>query len=170
MTQKVVVWLTGLPGSGKSTIAQQLKPLLSPCVLLDGDDVRQWLTKDLGFSREDRRENVRRVTKAANSQLAQRSNTVVALISPYEEDRLEALSRIRSTGRRAILVHLDCPLEVCEQRDPKGMYARARSGEIPHFTGVDDPYESPEAPDVYLRTDLMTVEEAVAEILGAVGC
>ena len=164
------IWLTGLPASGKTTIAQALGEVLKPSITLDGDVVRKWLGRDLGFTRADRRTNVIRVANLTKLLISKRGENmvIVALVSPYEDDRQRAFGIIRPVGR-CIEVHLDCPVEVCEARDPKGMYAKARAGEIPHFTGVDDPYESPVAPDVYLRTDLMTVEEAVAEILGAVG-
>ncbi len=167
---RLCIWLTGLPASGKSTVAEALQKALEPhpTMILDGDEVRRWLTPDLGFNREDRRQNVLRVAQAAKRLVRGRSNVIVALVSPYESDRQKAMRVIRK-WHPCLLVHLDCPVDVCEQRDPKGDYAKARAREILDFTGVDGVYERPETPDVLVRTDLLSVDEVVAEILKAVG-
>ncbi|HKS44457.1 MAG TPA: adenylyl-sulfate kinase [Amycolatopsis sp.] len=154
-TQGMTVWLTGLSASGKSSVAVELERRLvaagRPACLLDGDNLRQGLNADLGFSAADRAENVRRVGEVARLFADAGVVAVVSLISPYREDR----DRVRAAHERAGLsfveVFVDTPLEVCEARDPKGMYAKARAGEIRGFTGIDDPYEAPAAPEVVLR-------------------
>ena len=162
-----VIWLTGLPAAGKSTIAKALAEELSkidqrPCVL-DGDSIRRGLCADLGFSREDRRENVRRVGGAAKLLCEQGIISIVALISPYRSDR--QLVREMIPPGHFIEVYVNAPLSVCEQRDPKGLYAKARANDLKEFTGISAPYESPHAPEIELLTDKITVAEAVAEIL-----
>ncbi|HSP03639.1 MAG TPA: adenylyl-sulfate kinase, partial [Acidimicrobiales bacterium] len=142
------VWLTGLSGSGKSTVAVEVERLLvstgRPAYLLDGDNLRQGLNGDLGFSADDRTENVRRVGEVARLFADAGVVALVPVISPYRADR----DRVRSIHELADLpfveVFVDTPLEVCEARDPKGLYAKARAGEITGFTGIDDPYEAPE--------------------------
>ena len=151
------VWLTGLSGSGKSTVAVEVERLLvstgRPAYLLDGDNLRQGLNGDLGFSAEDRTENVRRVGEVARLFADAGVVALVPVISPYRADR----DRVRSIHELADLpfveVFVDTPLEVCEARDPKGLYAKARAGEITGFTGIDDPYEAPEAPELRLTPD-----------------
>jgi bifunctional enzyme CysN/CysC len=156
-TQGMTVWLTGLSGSGKSTVAAELERRLvasgRPAYVLDGDNLRHGLNADLGFSAADRAENVRRVGELAKVLADAGVIAVVSLVSPYAEDR----QRVRASHSAATLpfleIFVDTPLEVCEARDPKGMYAKARAGEIANFTGVDDPYEAPEAPHLRLRPE-----------------
>lgn len=160
-----VLWFTGLSGAGKTTLAKALEAELHARGVrverLDGDTVRQSLTRDLGFSKEDRDKNIERVTFVAK--LLSRNQVVVlaSFISPYRETR----AMIRRETTNYIEVFVDAPLAVCESRDTKGMYARARAGEIPNFTGVNDPYEAPEQPDLHLHTDQQSVEESVATLL-----
>lgn len=148
------VWLTGLSGSGKSTVAVVLEQLLvglgRPAYRLDGDNLRLGLNADLGFSAEDRAENVRRVGEVAKLLADAGVVAIVPLISPYRAGRDHA-RRIHQEARLPFLeVFVDTPLSVCEQRDPKGLYAKARAGEITGFTGIDDPYEAPVRPDLAL--------------------
>ena len=166
-----LVWLTGLPGSGKSTISHELEYRLfqrrTKTYVLDGDNVRQGLCKDLGFSAEDRRENLRRVGEAAWLFLDAGILTVAAFASPYRADRL-MVRRMFGPGD-FIEVYLKCDLKVCEARDPKGLYKKARSGEIKNFTGVSDPYEPPENPEIVLDTDRLSIEESVSKIMDYLG-
>ena len=145
------VWLTGLSGSGKSTIAVELERRLlelgRPAYLLDGDNIRHGLNGDLGFSASDRDENVRRVAHVARLFADAGVVAVVPLISPYRAARRLARELHESAGLPFHEIFVDTPLEVCEQRDPKGLYARARAGEITGMTGIDDPYEAPEHPE-----------------------
>lgn len=160
-----VLWFTGLSGAGKTTIAREVERVLRMRCLrverLDGDTVRQKLTKDLGFSKEDRDTNIERVTFVA--QLLSRNNVVVlaSFISPYRATR----DYVRQETTNFIEVYVDAPLEVCIERDVKGLYAKAVAGEIPNFTGVSDPYEPPEHPDIHVRTDQETIEESVAKVI-----
>jgi adenylyl-sulfate kinase len=163
--QGVTIWLTGLSGAGKTSIAIPLTEELQKrgCKVerLDGDVVRKNLTRDLGFSKEDRDKNIERVTFVAK--LLTRNAVLVpcAFISPYREER----ARAREEIGQFIEVYVHCPLEVCAERDVKGMYAKAFAGEIPNFTGVSDPYEEPENPEVVCHTAEETVEESVAKII-----
>jgi adenylyl-sulfate kinase len=151
------VWFTGLSGSGKSTVAVEVERVLvesgRPAYLLDGDNLRQGLNGDLGFSAEDRTENVRRVGEVARLFADAGVVALVPVISPYVADR----ERVREIHALADLpfieVFVDTPIEICEQRDPKGLYAKARAGEIIGFTGIDDPYEAPPAPELRLTPD-----------------
>lgn len=147
----VTVWLTGLSGSGKSSIAVQLEGQLlevgRPAYLLDGDNLRHGLNGDLGFSAQDRDENVRRVAHVARLFADAGVVAIVPLISPYRSARLLARQLHEGAGLRFIEVFIDTPLAVCEQRDQKGLYAKARAGEITGMTGIDDPYEPPKAPE-----------------------
>lgn len=160
-----VLWFTGLSGAGKTTLALALeKEFRSRGVRierLDGDTVRQSLTRDLGFSKEDRDKNIERVTFVAK--LLSRNNVVVlaSFISPYQATR----DYVRSETTNFIEVFVDAPLQVCADRDVKGMYAKAFRGEIPNFTGVSDPYESPENPDIHVETHNETIEESTQKIL-----
>jgi adenylylsulfate kinase len=162
-----VIWLTGLSGSGKSTIARELERQLiengKMAYVLDGDNVRQGLCSDLGFSAEDRDENIRRVGEVAALFADSGVVTIAAFISPF----IAARNRVAKTMgyERFFEVHLDVPLEVCEQRDPKGLYKKVRKGEIPEFTGVTSPYESPEHPALRIDTSKISVEDAVRLIL-----
>lgn len=156
-TQGVTVWLTGLSGSGKSTVAVALEDELlaagRPVYLLDGDNLRHGLNGDLGFSAEDRHENVRRVGEVARLFADAGVVALVPLISPYVEDRDRARAAHEEAGVPFVEVFVDTPLELCERRDPKGLYAKARAGEIRGFTGIDDPYEPPPSPDLVLRPE-----------------
>lgn len=159
------VWLTGLPCSGKSTISKALEEHLRArglnVELLDGDVVRQHLSKGLGFSRSDRDTNILRIGFVA--QLLSRNGVIVivAAVSPYASAR----DRVRQQIGRFVEVHVDCPLAECERRDVKGMYRKARAGELPAFTGVDDPYEPPAQAEVTLHTPQETVEESMCKVL-----
>jgi bifunctional enzyme CysN/CysC len=154
-TRGLTVWLTGLSGSGKSTVAVEVEHKLveagRPAYLLDGDNLRHGLNSDLGFSAPDRGENVRRVGEVARLFADAGLVAVVSLVSPYRTDRDRVRALHAAAGLRFVEVFVDTPLEVCEARDPKGMYARARAGEITGFTGVDDPYEAPLQPELVLR-------------------
>jgi bifunctional enzyme CysN/CysC len=154
-TQGMTVWLTGLSGSGKSTVAAELERRLvasgRPAYLLDGDNLRHGLNAGLGFSAEDRAENVRRVAEVAKLLADAGVVAIVSLVSPYHADRERARTLHSESGLPFAEIFVDTPLQVCEARDPKGMYAKARAGEIKNFTGVDDPYEAPESPHLRLR-------------------
>jgi bifunctional enzyme CysN/CysC len=162
-----VIWLTGLSGSGKSTIAGELERELfnqgKQTYILDGDNIRHGLCKDLGFSPEDRAENIRRVGEMAKVLADAGIICITAFISPYRKDR-ETIRTILKAGE-FVEVYVNAPLEICEQRDPKGLYAKARAKEIPEFTGISAPYEAPVKPDVELRTDQLSVTESVSKIL-----
>lgn len=162
-----VVWFTGLSGSGKSTLARRCEQLLLEqdhhCYVLDGDNLRHGLNKDLGFSPEDRAENIRRVGCVA--QLFADAATIVltAFISPYQTDRDGARAMV--PAGRFIEVFVDTPLEVCEQRDPKGLYKKARAGIIPEFTGISAPYEAPVTPELRIDTSGRSIDECATEVL-----
>jgi bifunctional enzyme CysN/CysC len=151
------VWLTGLSGSGKSTVAHECERLLvgagRPAYVLDGDNVRHGLNADLGFSAADRAENVRRVGHVARLLADAGVVALVPLISPYRADREQVRAIHVEAGLPFVEVFVDTPIELCEQRDPKGLYTKARAGEITGFTGIDDPYEAPEAPELVLRPE-----------------
>src|SRR5438067_4907350 len=165
----VVIWLTGLSGSGKSTIAQALERELFVRAMhpyiLDGDNIRHGLNSNLGFSPDDRVENIRRVSEVAKL-MADAGNVVsTAFISPYRADRQRARAIAMEGNAEFIEVFVDAPLEVCEERDPKNLYKKARAGEIREFTGIDAPYESPVDPEIVVQTNQQSVEESVASIL-----
>ena len=149
------VWFTGLSGSGKSTIADAVAARLiergRPTYVLDGDNVRHGLNADLGFSAADRAENVRRLGEVARLMADAGLVVLVPVISPYRGDRQQVRAAHEAAGLPFVEVYVDTPLEICEQRDPKGLYARARAGELSAMTGIDAPYEPPEHPDVHLR-------------------
>lgn len=161
------VWFTGLPSSGKSTLAALLRDALRSrgltVELLDGDEVRTELTRGLGFSREDRDENIRRIAWVAKVLTRNRVVAITAAISPYRAAR----ERARAEIGRFVEVYVDCPLPVCMQRDVKGLYARAQRGEIAQFTGVSDPYEPPLRPEVVVHTDRESPEESRDRIIAA---
>lgn len=163
----VTVWLTGLSGAGKSTLAVELERRLMdaarPCYLLDGDNMRAGISRDLGFRPQDRHENIRRVAEIARLMNDAALIAITAFISPYRADR--RMARDIVGAGRFIEVYLDAPLEICEQRDPKGLYRKARAGQIADFTGVSAPYEAPEAPTLALATGRRGVEDCVAELL-----
>lgn len=163
--QGFVLWFTGLPCSGKTTVAdavaEELKKMNLKVERLDGDIIRQGLTKDLGFSKEDRDKNIDRVTFVAKLLSRNGVATLVSFVSPYREKRRQA----REETTNFIEVYLKCPVEVCKQRDIKGMYEKALRGEIKDFTGVDDPYEEPLNPEIMLETDKETVQESVSKVM-----
>lgn len=162
----LTVWLTGLSGSGKSTIANALEISLSKLyvctAILDGDIMREGLNKDLGFSAADRSENIRRFGEVAKILTNIGIVNIVAVISPYAKDR--AIARDMQGHNDFLEVYVKTPLEVAEMRDPKGLYKRARAGEIKNFTGIDDPYEEPVNPDLIVDTTKLDVEECCAVI------
>jgi adenylylsulfate kinase len=161
------LWMTGLPGSGKSTLAGVLKQRFEEeydryVEILDGDEVRKGLSRDLGLSREDREEHARRVSYLAKVLSRNGVISIVALISPYKVSRDGAREIIGND--RFVEVYIKASLAACEKRDPKGLYAKARKGEIKNMTGIQDPYEPPESPDITIETELGTPEES-AELL-----
>ncbi|MFG6120502.1 adenylyl-sulfate kinase [Thalassobacillus sp. B23F22_16] len=162
-----VVWLTGLSGSGKSSIANQVNKKLYErgiqSFILDGDNIRHGLNAGLGFKPEDRKENIRRIGEVAK--LFADSGTIVltAFISPYQEDR-DRVRDIIDPGD-FLEVHVDCPLSECESRDPKGLYKKARTGEIKGFTGIDSPYESPASPELVLESNAYSVDECAEQLI-----
>lgn len=171
MGSQFVIWLTGLSASGKTTIALQLATKLREhdfkVELLDGDAIRNELSADLGFSRQDRREQIRRVVYLCKLLSKNGITCIVSVISPYRDLRNLAREEIRKVSP-FIEVFVKCSLESCIKRDPKGLYKKALSGEINNFTGLQDPYEEPLSPDVMVNTDSETVEECVDKIISAV--
>lgn len=163
-----VLWLTGLSGAGKSTLAtalhRQLREAGRPVAVLDGDAVRGGLCRDLGFSPEDRRENIRRVAEVARLMREAGLVVICALISPLREDRAMARDIVGAAHFRE--VHVATPLAVCEERDPKGLYRHARAQALPQFTGISAPYEAPPAPALRLDTSCVDVADAVAALRG----
>jgi adenylylsulfate kinase len=161
------VWLTGLSGSGKSTIAVDLEKRLWErgvrAYILDGDNVRHGLNKNLGFSPADRTENIRRIGEVAKLFSDGGVVTLTAFISPYRADR-DQVRALMAEGD-FVEVHVDCPVDVCEQRDVKGLYKKARAGEIKEFTGISAPYEAPEKPELTIRTAGQSVEASALQIL-----
>ncbi len=162
-----VIWFTGLSGSGKSTIANALEDALNRkgyhTYLLDGDNIRHGLNKDLGFSDEDRKENIRRIAEVAKLFVDAGLIVITAFISPFKEEREFARSLVEKD--EFIEVFVDTPLKVCKQRDPKGLYKKAKEGKIKNFTGIDSPYEPPDAPEIHIRTERLTVQESVERIM-----
>ncbi|WP_339192961.1 adenylyl-sulfate kinase [Aeribacillus sp. FSL W8-0870] len=161
-----VLWFTGLSGSGKSTLANALNQKLFneniSSYVLDGDNVRHGLNKDLGFSEQDRKENIRRIGEVAKLFVDSGQVVLTAFISPYKEDR--ELVRNLLDHDEFIEIYVKCSLSECEKRDPKGLYKKARNGEIKHFTGIDDPYEEPENPEIIVHSEEWSVEESVEHI------
>ena len=161
-----VLWFTGLSGSGKSTVANAVSNELYRQgineYVLDGDNIRHGLNKDLGFSEYDRTENIRRIGEVAKLFVDSGKVITTAFISPFRSDR-EQVRALFEEGE-FIEVFVNCPLEECERRDPKQLYAKARRGEIKDFTGIDSPYEAPTNPEITLRSDLLSVEEAVEQV------
>jgi bifunctional enzyme CysN/CysC len=165
----MVVWLTGLSGSGKSTLARALETNLfnrhMQVYVLDGDNIRHGLNSNLGFTPDDRVENIRRVAETAKLMADAGLVVITSLISPYRLDRTRARNVILSDDVEFIEVHVAAPLQVCERRDPKNLYKRARAGEIKDFTGIDAPYEEPENPEITIHTDRESVKESVGRLL-----
>jgi len=162
-----VIWFTGLSGSGKSTLANATERALHArgvhSYLLDGDNVRHGLNRDLGFSPADREENIRRIGEVARLFSEAGMVAMTAFISPYRKDR--DLARGLNEAGRFIEVYCRCSLDVCEDRDPKGLYKKARAGDIPEFTGISAPYEEPEAAELIVDTDKLTLEESAAAVV-----
>lgn len=165
------LWFTGLSGSGKSTVAVALESALLQrgCLSyrLDGDNIRLGINKGLGFSAAERTENIRRVGEVAKLFVDVGVIALSSFISPYRADRQIARETHEKDGLDFIEVFIDVPLAEAEKRDPKGLYRKARAGEIKNFTGIDDPYEAPEKPEIHLRTDQLTLEQEVAAVLKA---
>jgi adenylylsulfate kinase len=162
-----VLWFTGLSGSGKSTLANAVDFALFTqhihSYVLDGDNIRHGLNKDLSFRPEDRKENIRRIGEVAKLFVESGQIVSTAFISPFREDR--ELVRNMFAADEFIEIYVKCPIDVCEVRDPKGLYKKARKGEIPDFTGISSPYEKPLKPEILIETHKISVENAVAEIL-----
>ncbi|WP_100402774.1 adenylyl-sulfate kinase [Bacillus sp. FJAT-42315] len=162
-----VFWFTGLSGSGKSTIAnaaaQKLYELGVQTYVLDGDNIRHGLNQDLGFSDQDRKENIRRIGEVAKLFVDSGQLVFTAFISPFQEDR--DIVRTLLQPDEFVEVFVNCPIDECEERDPKGLYKKARSGDIPQFTGISSPYEAPKTPELMLQTDQNTVDECVEQLL-----
>lgn len=162
----VVLWFTGLSGSGKSTVASSLEKRLHDMgkltYTLDGDNVRHGLNSDLGFSDEDRIENIRRIGEISKLFVDAGVITIATFVSPFREDRQKVRDLL---GKDFVEIYIDCPIEVCEKRDPKGIYKKARAGEIKHFTGIDSPYENPINPEIVVSTHLNTLDECVDKLV-----
>lgn len=162
-----LIWLTGLPGSGKTTLALRLEHYLFnqgyKSFLLDGDNVRMGLNKDLGFSEEDRKENLRRVGESAKLMLDSGLIVISAFISPYNSAR-DAVKAIVGENR-FIEIYVNCPLHICEERDVKGLYQKARKGIVLNFTGISSPYQAPATPDVEVKTSEETIEASLLKII-----
>lgn len=165
------IWFTGLPAAGKSTIASAVEAHLvgegRPAFLLDGDNLRHGLNGDLGFGEQARTENVRRTAHVARLLAESGTIAIVSLVSPYARDREEAASLHSAVELPFIEVFVDAPLALCEQRDPKGLYARARAGDLAGLTGIDAPYEAPVNPDLVLRSGTESIDAAVERVSGA---
>ena len=162
-----IIWLTGIPASGKTTIARELEKRLyemgGHTYVLDGDNVRHGLTRDLGFSKNERKENIRRIAEVAKLFCDAGIITICSFVSPYRDDRELARNLVEES--EFIEVFVKCPVEVCMQRDPKSMYSKAIKGKMKAFTGVDDPYEVPESPEFVIETDSLPLSESVEKII-----
>jgi len=162
-----ILWFTGLSGSGKSTVANavenQLVSLQKHTYLLDGDNIRMGLNRDLSFSEKDRIENIRRIGEVSKLFVDAGIMVITAFISPFQQDR-DSVRELVEDGE-FIEIFIDTPLEVCESRDPKGLYKKARAGEIPNFTGISSPYEAPLNPEIHIKTDEMTLEECALKVV-----
>lgn len=164
--KSVLLWFTGLSGSGKSTLAHRVETALFErgcrTYVLDGDNIRHGLNKDLGFSPQDREENIRRIGEVAKLFVDAGVIVMTAFISPYRADRDKARA---INGDSFIEIYVKCPLEVCEQRDPKGLYKKARAGQIPEFTGISAPYEEPLQPELVIDTAELNLDESAAKVI-----
>ncbi|AJO24852.1 adenylyl-sulfate kinase [Weizmannia coagulans] len=162
-----VLWFTGLSGAGKSTLSvaveQELHGRGIRTYILDGDNIRHGLNKNLGFSPEDRKENIRRIGEVSKLFVDAGVMVLTAFISPYRADR--DMVRELVEDNEFVEIYVNCPLEECEQRDPKGLYKKARNGEIQNFTGIDAPYEAPEHPELVVETDKQPLEQAVGQVI-----
>jgi len=162
-----ILWFTGLSGSGKSTIANAVEAKLygmdRHTYLLDGDNIRMGLNKGLGFSDEERMENIRRIAEASKLFVDAGLIVLTAFISPFQQDR----DKVRNLVEKGefIEIFVDTPLEVCERRDPKGLYKKARDGEIPNFTGISSPYEAPTQAEIHIKNDKMSIDECVKQVI-----
>lgn len=165
--KSAILWYTGLSGAGKSTLANKVEEKLFErgihTYVLDGDNIRHGLNKGLGFTAEDRKENIRRIGEVAKLFVDAGAFVSTAFISPYREDR-EMVRKLVPEGE-FIEIYVHAPLDVCEQRDPKGLYKKARAGEIKHFTGIDDPYEAPENAELIIHTGEKNLEDCAAEVM-----
>lgn len=165
------LWLTGLSGSGKSTIAVALEHALIErgCLAyrLDGDNIRHGLNSNLGFSADDRKENIRRIGEVAKLFADSGVITISSFISPYQSDRDQVRTIHEQSSLPFLEVFINTPIEICESRDPKGLYKKARAGEIKGFTGIDDPYEAPTNPEIDLKTDELSPDEAAQNLIDA---
>lgn len=168
--RSLLLWFTGLSGSGKSTMAQAVEERLHRekrhTYVLDGDNIRHGLCADLGFSDQDRQENIRRIGEVANLFVDAGVIVLSAFISPFRADRQRARNLVPPGD--FIEIHCDCPLEICESRDVKGLYKRARAGEIRQFTGIDSPYEAPLSPELVLPTGTLSVADCVDQVMALV--
>ncbi|RKD26727.1 adenylyl-sulfate kinase [Ammoniphilus oxalaticus] len=162
-----ILWFTGLSGSGKSTLANEVEKKLfelgAKTYTLDGDNVRHGLNQDLGFTDEDRVENIRRIAEVSKLFVDAGVIVLTAFISPFKQDRQVARDLVESS--EFIEIYVKCSLEECERRDPKGLYEKARRGEIPHFTGISSPYEEPLNPELVIENDQLSVQQAVEQII-----
>ncbi|KAF7721867.1 Adenylyl-sulfate kinase [Apophysomyces ossiformis] len=165
----LTIWFTGLSASGKSTLATALEQTLLHAGItsyrLDGDNIRFGLNKNLGFGPEDRTENIRRISEVAKLFADATVVAITAFISPYRADRDSARALHEAAGIPFVEIHVDAPLEVVEQRDPKGLYKKAKAGEIKEFTGISAPYEAPEKPEIRIKTHEVTVEQGVQQVI-----
>ncbi|MEM8499254.1 MAG: adenylyl-sulfate kinase [Pseudomonadota bacterium] len=163
------LWFTGLSGSGKSTVAVELEGRLNEAGILayrlDGDNVRLGINRNLGFSAEDRTENIRRIGEVAKLFVDSGIVVLSSFISPYLADRDQVRALHEAAGMEFIEIFVDCSLEAAEARDPKGLYKKARNGEIKNFTGIDDPYETPTMPEIHLHSDQQTLTEEVDQVI-----
>jgi adenylylsulfate kinase len=161
-----LIWFTGLSGSGKSTVAsaleQRLFELGKLTYLLDGDNIRHGLNSDLGFSIKDRKENIRRIGEVSKLFVDAGVIVIASFISPLKEDRNNVRNLLE---KNFVEIYVDCPLDICERRDPKGLYKKARKGEIKDFTGIYSPYEKPENPEITIHTNSQSIDECVETIL-----
>ncbi|AGC45773.1 adenylylsulfate kinase [Myxococcus stipitatus DSM 14675] len=165
-----ILWLTGMSGAGKSTLSRALRAHLEPLrsvEVMDGDEVRTWLTRGLGFSREDREENVRRIGHVARLLARHGVGVIVAAISPYRSSRAEVRQLATEAGLAFVEVYIQAPLDALIARDVKGLYKKALAGELQNFTGVSDPYEAPESPEVIVRSAEEPVEVGLERVLAA---
>lgn len=167
--QGCTLWLTGLSGSGKSTVAVALEHALIQnghlAYRLDGDNVRHGLNNNLGFSAADRQENIRRVGEVSKLFAEAGVITIASFISPYQSDRDQVRKIHEDAGLKFLEVFVNTPIEICESRDPKGLYKKARAGEIKGFTGIDDPYETPTNPEIDLKTDELSPDQAAQKLI-----